>query len=83
MTSNVDHILNLKLTQLLVRIANNKTLVCEGLERVKFTTALPSESSRKIVLKKILYVSSLDRVSLLSWNVIERKEDFELREKRG
>jgi hypothetical protein len=35
------------------------------------------------VLERVLYVPSLGRVSLLSWNVIERKEDFELREKRG
>jgi hypothetical protein len=58
-------------------------LVCEDLGRVEFTVVLLNEPSRKIVLKRVLYVSSLDRVSLLSWNIIERKEDFELREKRG
>jgi hypothetical protein len=35
------------------------------------------------VLERVLYVPGLGRVSLLSWNVIERKEDFELRGKRG
>jgi hypothetical protein len=65
-TSNADHILNLKPTQILVRIANDKYLVCEGLERVEFTVVLPNESSRKVVLKRVLYVLSLGRVSLLS-----------------
>jgi hypothetical protein len=83
MTSNADHILNLKPTQLSIRIANDKTLVCEGLGRVEFTVVLPNESSRKVVLERVLYVPSLGRVSLLSWNAIERKEDFELRGKRG
>jgi hypothetical protein len=83
MTSNADHILNLKPTQLSVRIANDKTLVCEGLGRVEFTAVLPNEPSRKVVLERVLYVPSLGRISLLSWNAIERKGDFELRGKRG
>jgi hypothetical protein len=83
MTSNADHILNLKLAQISVRIANDKHLICEGLERVEFTIVLPNEPSRKIVLERVLYVPSLGRVSLLSWNAIEQKEDFELRGKRG
>jgi hypothetical protein len=66
MTSNADHILNLKLAQILVRIANDKHLVCEGLGRVEFTAVLPNEPPRKVVLERVLYVPSLGRVSLLS-----------------
>jgi hypothetical protein len=66
MTSNADHILNLKSAQISVRIANDKHLVCEGLGRVEFTIVLSNESSRKVVLERVLYVLSLGRVSLLS-----------------
>jgi hypothetical protein len=82
MTLNVDHILNLKLAQILVRIANDKHLICKDLRRVEFTIVLSNEFSRKIVLERVLYVLSLGRISLLSWNIIEQKKDFELREKR-
>src|SRR5215217_8549111 len=44
---------------------------------------LPGEPPRKVVLERVLYVPSLGRVSLLSWNAIERKGDYELRGKRG
>jgi hypothetical protein len=64
-TLNVDYILNLKLIQILVRIANDKHLICEDLGRVEFTVVLLNESSRKVVLERVLYVLSLGRVSLL------------------
>src|SRR5215213_752318 len=66
MTSNADLILNLKSTQMLIHIADDKNLICEDYEKVKFITALSSESLRKIILKRVLYVPSLDQVSLLS-----------------
>src|SRR5215213_2115759 len=83
MTSNADLILNLKPTQVLVRIADDKNLVCEGFGKVEFMAVLPGEPPRKVVLERVLYVPSLGRVSLLSWNAIERKGDYELRGKRG
>ena len=64
MTSNLDLITNLKLTQTSVRITNKKKLVSEGYKQV-YLSARVDKSIRKIILDRVLYVFNLSYVSLL------------------
>ena len=65
MTSNPDLIINLKLTQTFVRIADENRLVSEGFGQVHLSVKI-DKGIRKVVLDKVLYVSGFGRVSLLS-----------------